>query len=268
MRTRISNVRVRTAVSVAIVAVGVPALLLGSANRGEAGAGVAAVNTAGSVLSPGAQVGSAGSNGSAVTSTTTTTSGSGGTTTSGNLPADKVTTSGSKIDVFSPNTDVTLLAVQMRTSNPADLMLSVTLECSIVTSVTTMGNDMQQAFGQVRVWLEIDGKPVGVIPATQGTSDDGKVVFCNRTYSSTTNGFSEAGNSGNQDPTITTYINTKEANAFNWVAMNVGNGIHTVSVHAELTQQVTDPSKDSAQAVVGNRTLLVDTTETAQNQAS
>jgi hypothetical protein len=234
---------------------------------------MALTSTSSGTLDPAAPAGAAlapqlgtGATGSTATTTTTTTS-AGTTSSGGNLPADKVTVAASKIDEFSPNADITLLSAQMRTSNPADLTFSVSLECSIITSVTTMGNDSQSAFGEVKVWVEIDGRNVGVLPATQGQSDDGKVVFCNRTYSSTTNGFSEAGNSGNQDPTITTFENTKAANAFNWVALNVGNGIHTISIHATLSQQVTDSTKDMAKAVVGNRTVVVDTTETAQNMA-
>ena len=257
--------RLRTIAVVAVAAIAIPVAVVSASQR-----------LAGTSLTPTAPVltgqlgaGTAGTSvGAATGAGTSSGAATGTTTTSGtNLPADKVTVAGSKIDVFNPNTDVTLLSAQMRTSNVADLTFAVSLECSIVTQVTTMGNDMQSAFGQVRIWVEIDGKDVGVLPGTQGTSDDGHVVFCNRTYSSTTNGFSEAG-SGNSDPTITTYQATKNADAFNWVALNVGNGIHTISVHGELTTHVTDASKDMAQAVVGNRTVVVDTTQTAQNQAS
>jgi hypothetical protein len=257
--------RLRTTAVVAVAAIAIPVAVVSASQRLVGGTTLTPTGPA-----PTAQLGTgtvAGSAGAATGSSTSTGTATGATTTSGNLPADKVTVGGSKIEVFSPNTDVTLLAAQMRTSNVADLTFAVSLECSIVTSVTTMGNDMQSAFGQVRVWVEIDGKDVGVVPATQGQSDDGHVVFCNRTYSSTTNGFSEAG-SGNSSPTITTYQATKNADEFNWVAMNVGNGIHTISVHAELTTHVTDASKDMAQAVVGDRTVVVDTTQTAQNTAS
>jgi hypothetical protein len=257
--------RLRTTAVVAVAAIAIPVAVVSASQRLT---GSSLTPTA-PVLTPQVGTGVAGSSaGTAAGTSTSSGTATGASTSSGtNLPADKVTVAGSKIDVFDPNNDVTLLSAQMRTSAVADLTFAVTLECSIVTKVTTMGNDSQSAFGQVRVWVEIDGKDVGVIPATQGASDDGHVVFCNRTYSSTTNGFSEAG-SGNSDPTIVTYQATKNADAFNWVALNVGNGIHTISVHAELTTQVTDPSKDMSQAVVGNRTVVVDTTQTAQNQAS
>lgn len=259
--------RLRLTAVVAAVAVAVPVAAVSLGQR-LAGARLTPTAPASAALTPQLATGVTGTTGRAATGSGTSAAPATGTTTGAgtNLPADKVTVAGSRIQVFSPNTDVTLLAAQMRTSNVADLTFAVSLECSIVTSVTTMGNDMQSAFGQIRVWVEIDGKDVGVVPATQGQSDDGHVVFCNRTYSSTTQGFSEAG-SGNSNPTITTYMATKNADEFNWVAMNVGNGIHSISVHAELTTHVTDASKDMAKAVVGNRTVVVDTTQTAQNQA-
>lgn len=251
---------IRIATALTVIGVGVPLTVIANSHAATAGTtpstSVAQVGSATGALS-GTSAGTATSG--TTSGTTSGSASSSGTTT--NLPADKMTVAASKLDIAGPNADVVLLSAQMRTSNPADLTFMVSAECSIVTSVTTMGNDSQQAFGQIRMWVTIDGQPVGVIPATQGQSDDGRVVFCNQTYSSTTSGYTV------DNPTVNTYLQTKHADAFNWVAMNVGNGVHTVQLHAELTQQVTDPSKDSAQMVVGNRTIVVNTTETAQNQA-
>src|SRR5439155_11314101 len=59
----------------------------------------------------------------------------------GNFPADKVTATGQKPDIVGPGSSVTLLGpVKMRTSTPADLVLQVTAECSILTELTTQGN--------------------------------------------------------------------------------------------------------------------------------
>jgi hypothetical protein len=171
-----------------------------------------------------------------------------------NLPADKVTATGAKPDVSAPGQTVTLLGpVRMRTSTVEDLALQFTAECSILTDLTTTGNDTQDAFGQVRTWVEVDGKPVGVVPGTPGGSDDGKVVLCNRAYHRDTSGFT-----ADNQATIHDYIRTREANGFNWATVNVGNGIHTIAVKGEFTETATN--KGVAQAVVGNRTLIVQPT--------
>jgi hypothetical protein len=101
---------------------------------------------------------------------------------------------------------------------------------------------------------------VPVVPGHQGSGDDGKVVFCNRAYQRTTSFV---------DPTatISDFIDTRDANGFNWVAINVGNGIHTLEVWGELTQSTTS-TKDTVKAVVGNRTLVVAPTSFAQNQVT
>jgi hypothetical protein len=253
--------KLRTAGAFAVVAVGVPAAVIGNMNHGQA----VTTSNAGAALGSATNV----ATGTAATNTGTATGSSTGTTSTGttstgttNLPADKMTVTGSTIEVSGPNADVVLLSAQMRTSTVADLTFQMAAECSIVTDVTTTGNDMQSAFGQVRIWVEVDGQAVGVMSNQPGQrTDDGKVVFCNQAYSSTTKGFTADPNAS-----IETYLATKHANAFNWVATNVGNGVHTITVHAELTQDTTANGK--ADMVVGSRTLVVDTTTNAVNQAS
>jgi hypothetical protein len=170
-------------------------------------------------------------------------------------PANKVSAAGSTTDVMEPGKSLPILTGTLRTATPEDLVFAVTAECSIVTNITTVGNDEQRAFGQVRFWVTVDGTAVPV----SGSTDDGKVVFCNRAYARTTSLFDD------QDATIATYLKTREANAFNWLALNVGSGIHTITVWAEFTTEATD--KAVAEAVVGKRTMIVDPTKLA-NDAS
>ncbi|HVM41766.1 MAG TPA: hypothetical protein VM618_13405, partial [Acidimicrobiia bacterium] len=147
-------------------------------------------------------------------------------------PADKVTATGVIHEVFDTDDQpVTLASGTLRTSSPTDLVLQVTAECSITNEVTTIGSDLQRSTGQVQVWVEVDGVPVGV---TAG--DDGTVVFCNRTYERET-AFSDP---EDEENSIRTFIETRAANGFNWVALNVGSGIHTVVVKAALTTAATD----------------------------
>jgi hypothetical protein len=252
---------IRLATALTVIGVGVPLTVIANSRATSAG-----TNLGGAAAQVGTQAGSATGTTKAATGTAATGSGTTATSASGsgtttNYPADKMTVGGSTFAVSGPNTDVILLQAKMRTSNVADLAFSVTSECSIVTDVTTTGNDMQSAFGQVRMWVTVDGKDVGVVPGTQGTTDDGHVVFCNQAYSSTTKGFTADPNAS-----IETYLETKHANAFNWVAMNVGSDVHTIELHGELTQ--THTANGKAEMVVGSRTMVVNVTTNAQNTAS
>ena len=191
-------------------------------------------------------------------------SSSGGQAQATHKPADKVVASGSTTEVTEPGAEQTILSGILRSSTTSDLMLSVTAECSIATDVKTVGNDDQSAEGVVEVWVEIDGEAVGVqnigtSTTTAEPADDGKVVFCNRAYRRKTSLFED------EDATIETFEKTKQANGFNWVALNVGNGIHTVEVKANLTE--TQTNEATADAAIGSRTLVIEPTKLA-NDAS
>lgn len=58
-------------------------------------------------------------------------------------------------------------------------------------------------------------------------------------------------------------MSTRQANAFNWLALNIGSGVHTLDVKAELTQEATD--RAVAEAVIGNRTVIVEPTKLAND---
>lgn len=167
-------------------------------------------------------------------------------------PADKVVAHGSDVEVFGPGVDVTLLAGTMKTSSPTDLLLSVSLECSILTEVTTVGNDNQEAFGRIEVWVEIDGVPVGVTE-----TDDGRVVFCDRAHQQETTLFDD------EDATIRSYLATRTANAFNWARLNVGSGVHTIVVKGTLTEEATQNAV--AEAAIGKRTFIAEPTKLAND---
>lgn len=185
-----------------------------------------------------------------------------------NLPADKVTVAASNLQAV-PGADTTILTAQMRTSTPEDLILQLTLECSILTQVSTTGTATSSASGTILVWVDIDGHrvPVVSLPSEKNAqkpptpADNGQVTFCNRdAQQSVTDGDSTGGSD-----TITEYLNTKEANGFNWAAYNVGNGIHTLTVHASLSAVSSNPPGSTASGYVGNRTLVVQPTSLALN---
>ena len=174
-------------------------------------------------------------------------------------PADKVSAAGSETEVIraTPGTNVvTLLSEKVKTAKPTDLILGVTAECAITTDLETIGSETQQAEGTVRVWVEIDGKPV---PVSSEDTDGGRVVFCNRMYERTT----QLGTDDEQD-SVKTFLRTRSANGFNWMALNVGSATHLIEVKAELTTSQTQ--RASAIAVVGNRTLIVEPTKATNDE--
>jgi hypothetical protein len=186
-----------------------------------------------------------------------------------NMPADKTTVSGSKMAFSSAdNPTATLFDFYMKTSTPEDLVLQLTAECSILTNLKTVGNDTSRAEGTVQIWATIDGRTVSVVPASPGAGgDNGKVTFCNRAYQRTTSGF--AGDSS--AATIDDYIHTKTANAFNWATTNIGNGpggnVHHIQVFAALDQSASSTNGTaSAEAIIGNRTLVIQPTSYAQTK--
>jgi hypothetical protein len=172
-------------------------------------------------------------------------------------PADKTSAAGSAAVVIGANNVVTLLNETVKTALPTDLILGVTLECVITTEITTIGNDTENAEGRVRIWVEIDG---AIVPVSQDdTTDPGKVTFCNRFEERQTSAFED------QDATIRTLNRTGTANAFNWLALNVGSATHEITVKAEFTTTATQGA--SALAAVGKRTLVIEPTKAANDEA-
>lgn len=169
-------------------------------------------------------------------------------------PADKLAAFGNTFEITEPGEEVTLLTGTMRTSNPTDLVLSLSFECSIITEVVTVGNDVSEAHAKILAWIEIDGVPVGVT----GSDTDGQVTFCDRQHRQTTTQFDD------DDATIDTYLATKSAHSFNWIALNLGSGVHTITAHALLTETTSDDDA-FADAVIGKRTLVAEPTKLAND---
>ena len=108
------------------------------------------------------------------------------------------------------------------------------------------------ARASVKIWTELDGTPVPVTFDSNGDGvfddpDDGRVVFANRDFQITSLITADI---------LKLFLNTRSANAFNWVAMNVGSGIHSLVVKSQLDVQVTGAGL--AKAAVGRRTLVAE----------
>lgn len=177
-------------------------------------------------------------------------------------PADKMAVSGSSLEVITAPllagasvTTAEILHGQLKTSSPTDLVLSVSMECALWTDITTVGNDNSQAVARVKVWVEIDGVPVKV--SSDDTTEPGKVVFCDRAYQRTTSSWND------EDARIDSYLRTRSAHDFQWIRLNLGSGLHQISVKGELQTSVTGTGM--AQAAIGKRTLVVEPTKLAND---
>lgn len=201
----------------------------------------------------------------AVPTTMAATSGGGG------MPAIKAVAAGSRLQVIGANQTATLLTATFKTSKTTDLLLTASLECAILTALTTNNaNPTAMARSGVRAWLTLDGKVIPITdtstppqdPAASAAGDPVKdgVNFCDREYQRTV--------TDQEDPTdgidqTSDYIRTKSAHAFSWVRLNAGSGVHTVALMAQFNNSQTDTGQ--AQAIVGNRTLVIEPTKLANN---
>jgi hypothetical protein len=188
----------------------------------------------------------------------------------GGTPADKVAAAGSKRVVVAAGQTETIMSATFKTSKPSDLLIQTALECSILTQLLTNNTDNSATAGsRVRVWVELDGKivPVESIsappqdPAAQpaGTDED-KATFCDREYSRTV---TDDENLPDGIDAEDDYIRTKSTHGFNWIRMNAGSGPHKVEVKATLTTAT--EGQATAEAEIGNRTLIVEPTKMANN---
>lgn len=167
----------------------------------------------------------------------------------GPQPANKTSIASSTVEIFGPQERVTLLSTSIKTASPTDLVVQVTAECDILTRLSTVGNDVAEASAAIRMWVELDGAPV-VVNSAEAAEDAGRVTFCDRIHQQQTSDFDD------EDATIEQFLQTRSANAFNWIALDVGHGVHTVEIVGTLTQETAGDA--TAQGIVGKRTLVVE----------
>jgi hypothetical protein len=207
-------------------------------------------------------------------------------------PANKAASSASNFrDITGINGQTTtILRETMKVSDPVDLILQNTLECALVTEVTTGDEegmvespDSAEATAQIEVRVKIDGTVVPVEsgdadPNTAGNQpkDDGWVVFCNRQYGQTA-----TDQDGDMDvDRYDSYIRTRTANAFNWFAFDVGrdydsptlpaddnnNNIVEVVVEARWLESAVPADDAKAEAMIGRRSIIVEPTHASNHE--
>jgi hypothetical protein len=109
-------------------------------------------------------------------------------------------------------------------------------------------------------------------PRPTGTKPLDSVTFCDREYQRTV---TDEENDGDGLDRTEDFIRTKSANGFNWVQLNMQNGIWYVRLMADLTEEVTctvpvtfpptDAPDDCSEAEIGNRTLIVEPAKLAND---
>ena len=178
-------------------------------------------------------------------------------------PANKLAAAGSQVEVFAPGETLPILEERIKVNTSHELILQLTAECDILTELTTGGNgasDSAGAFGQVRTWITLDGTPVPV--SSDDVDETGKIVLCNRAHNKTITDAEDDGDGTDEEYDMT---QTRQANGFNWLALDVGrvfdsadngNNIIDVVVWAEFTE--TTVNRGVAEARVGHRTLIVE----------
>jgi hypothetical protein len=185
-------------------------------------------------------------------------------------PANKGAAAGSDLDTIGQ--DELLLSETMKVSSPEDLIVSVTAECSILTALTTNNDSLNsRAFGSVRLRVEIDGREVpvsvddGAGGEDDGADDDdeiGEVTFCNRAYERTVADDESPADGVDSE---SDYIDTRTANAFNWIALDTGviydspaNGNNILTVNLFADYDTSTAGEAVAEAFVGSRTMVIE----------
>lgn len=171
-------------------------------------------------------------------------------------PADKIAGAASGTIFFtvplSAPTGTVILREVVRNSDPADLLLMVSLECGLF---TTEFGPVSFSEAAIKIWVEIDGVRVPVSSTSEGTPTDqgpiGEVTFCDRLQF-------------NAQASVFDVNNFVHSNAFNWVKLNVGAGLHTVEVKARLDAFTGVGA--NATAAVRRRTIIIEPTHMSTHQ--
>lgn len=170
-----------------------------------------------------------------------------------------------------------ILKQQLKTANQKDLFINASLQCGIVTDTTVKSmngsSDTAEARGTIRVKVKITA-PTGAVTYAQpstgrdatNTVGDG-IVFCDRVQ--TLNAKFSGLNCTVDASGMVTCANPEElqlilktlnANAFNFVAPNVGTGVSTIEVLARssASTSVTNGSLGNANAFIGAGSVAIE----------
>lgn len=192
------------------------------------------------------------------------------------VPANKVAAAGSEAVDVPFGTATPILSQTVKINNPTDLILGVSLECALTTQVISGADDTnERAFGEIKIYVTIDGK---YVPISDEDTDRGRVVFCSRAQEQQwTDTDSPPNGPDDEQDQLRQRLDTRDANAFNWMALNVGtnypgtdDNVHKIQVWAEWTKSATVDGEATttnamADATIGNRTLILEPVKAAHD---
>lgn len=186
-------------------------------------------------------------------------------TAAGGVPAaNKVVVAGSTVESLSanlttPHVEEVVLSANLKTSS-TDVLFYLTAECALFTKVATQGgaSDTSTSEAQVKMYIKVDGKALGINGLRSEDPATGDVVFCDREHQQTTS-FVDDGDNNSKDEYLEQHLRTRTANAFNWVALDLAPGTHFIEVVAVLDASVKNGNRAVADAIatVGRRSLVI-----------
>lgn len=196
------------------------------------------------------------------------------------LPACSTTTTGCG-SVGETSGWHTILKQQIKLANQKDLFMDASLQCGIITDTTVKSMngslDSSEAQGTIRVRIKITTPSGAVVDAepnsgrnATGAADGDGVVFCDRiqTLAAKFSGLNCTANLTTGAVTCSTpeelqlILKTLNANAFNFVAPDLGSGVHTVEVQARSSARTgatgANGSLAAANAFIGAGSVAVE----------
>jgi hypothetical protein len=155
----------------------------------------------------------------------------------GSMPAAKTAAVSDCISVTGQRwTKIEALDLAIKTGTPKDLVITVSLESSLMTQNKIKGSGSTEAQASVDVLVKVDGEPVWVCD-TYGDRRDAIVVFNRRlvrlsgdlshNVTVTPTGIVEV---EIEDHWLELYMETKSANSFSFIARDVGPNVSNVEV--------------------------------------
>ena len=195
----------------------------------------------------------------------------------GNLAEVQATTS----SVSSEDGWVTVLENQIKTSSQKDLFVDVSMECGLTTNTKVMSKKLERAVSNaeaaVYVRVLVDGvvqKPEYVTFAkrkqTLIAEFAGDILGCLDEYGHV---IVDTEDACILEESVALILDTLSAHSFNFIAMDVGVGIHTVSVQAKVTYDAElqelgygDSEFPGTTAWVGKGSMTVDEVRLIQDE--
>ena len=139
-----------------------------------------------------------------------------------------------------------VLSTQIKVSGePKDLVIAVTAECALVTNVKLTGKKDETDESSSRATITVKVLVDDVVVA-----EPGEVVFADRLM--------RVRGKLNETEWFEIYMKTRNANGFNFIAKDVGTGVHTITVVATRTGITEgDTGSEDTLSLIGKRTLVV-----------